>query len=815
RLFRTIIDSIPDYICIKDTASRFILNNQAHLKSLGVKSQAEAVGRTVLDFFPPRLAHQFLADDREVLTSGLPITEKEELVTDREGNQRWHLTSKVPLKNPQGDIIGLLCLSRDITHQKQADDLLRKAHDELELRVLNRTQELARANESLQSEIAERRHIENALRASEQRYRRLLSSVTDYIYTVYIEEGRVARTNHSPNCVAVTGYTPEEYTFNPNLWYEMIHPEDRPLVLQHLTRLLTDENAPPLEHRIIHKDGSIRWVRNTTVLRRSQDGRVISYDGLITDITARKTVEEALRESESHYRQLMEYASDGIVILRPNGEIINVNSKATELVGYSHRELIGRNWRDLIPPPELKTNPPAYQDLIAGKTVLKERNLLTKTGDTRAVEISARLIDPDHILAIIRDITERKAMERRENLAHQVGLQLTTVLDRNALLAQTVNRLKDTFGYYHAHVYMVSDEKTPGGDLLLVVQEGTGAAGVALKAKKHAIPINAVRSLVARAARTRQPVVVNDVTQSADHLPNPLLPATRSEAALPLFLGDTLLGVLDVQHTRVDHFTPSEVRTLQIIASQLSVALANVRLFEDQQRLLAEVRASQQRLQALSHRLVQVQEAERRHIARELHDEVGQLLTGLKLTLEMSTRLPDSEIRASLSEPQALVNELISQVRELALELRPAMLDDLGLLPALQWQFERYTSQTGIQVDLHHQGIENERFPAAVETAAFRIVQEALTNVARYAQVGQVSVDIQAGPDTLQVTVTDHGVGFDLAAAQSEGPSSGLSGMEERAVLLGGTLTIDAQPGRGVRICACLPRRLPDTPNLP
>jgi signal transduction histidine kinase len=118
------------------------------------------------------------------------------------------------------------------------------------------------------------------------------------------------------------------------------------------------------------------------------------------------------------------------------------------------------------------------------------------------------------------------------------------------------------------------------------------------------------------------------------------------------------------------------------------------------------VRASRQRLQTLSHRLVMVQEEERRHIAHELHDEVGQLLTGLNLTLDMSSRLPPDALRTSLGEAQTLVSELMLQVRNLSLELRPAMLDDLGLLAALLWHFKRYTAQTGVQVNFKHIGLE-------------------------------------------------------------------------------------------------------------
>jgi PAS domain S-box-containing protein len=211
-----------------------------------------------------------------------------------------------------------------------------------------------------------------------------------------------------------------------------------------------------------------------------------------------------------------------------------------------------------------------------------------------------------------------------------------------------------------------------------------------------------------------------------------------------------------------------------------------------------------QRLQALSRRLLEVQEVERRHFARELHDEIGQYLTGLKLTLETGARLPAHQMRAALGEAQELVKDLTSRVRDLSVRLRPRMLDDLGLLPALAWHFERYTALTRVQV-IFECGERDRRFPPEVETAVYRIVQEALTNVARYACVSEVTVRLWCDRDRLYLYIEDWGVGFDSRIAPAAGTSEGLLGMQERAVLLGGRLTVEARPGLGTRLTAELP----------
>ena len=1060
-LLRALIDNLPDHIYVKDPQSRFLFINDATRRHLGAATIEEVIGKTDFDFSPPELATQYFADEQELFRTEQPLILHEEPIFDHEtGTNRWILAIKIPFYDDQDQLMGLVGMNRDITKLKRTEQALRDAHDELEMRILQRTADLVKANQELQAEIyersqaeqalrqseerlrwviknmpvmmnaideagnfivwnreceritgysaeeivgnpnavellypdpvyrqqmltewehcrndyrnwerkmtskggqvktvawsdisgqfpipgwaawgigvdiTERKRIEEALRQSEQRYKQLLGSVTDYIYTVHVENDQVVHTTHSHNCVAVTGYTTEEYAVNPNLWYQMIYDEDRPAVTVQAEMLRNGYSVPPLEHRIIHKDGSIRWVRNTPVLRRDDfDQHVVSYDGLITDITARKLAEDAVRKSERKYRELMEQASDGIIITNQHGKLLTVNTKISELLDYPREDLVGLNLSDLIPAEELADNPLAFEEISAGKTVLRERRMRRRDNSLIPVEISAKMVESDQILAIIRDISERKAVERREKLAHDLGRQLTTLLDRDALLIETVDRLKATFGYYHTHVYLLDDAASrKSRQRLLVVHEGTGEAGATLKQQAHAIPLDTEHSLVARAARTLEPIVANDVSQESHHLPNPFLPRTRSEAAIPLFLGSRLIGVLDVQHDTTNRFTANEVRTLQIVASQLSVALANAQLFaenarrlaiienssdlialfdlnngtildinpagirllgyqqfeelmskplskfytpegfeyikaegiptalrqgvwrgentiypasgtgipvsqtifvihnereqpfilativsditqrkqaeQEQQRLFEEVKAGRERLQILSHRLVEVQEAERRHIARELHDEVGQLLTGLKLTLEMSTSFPNDKIEASLNEAQSLVNELIARARELSLELRPAMLDDLGLLPTLLWHFERYSNQTKIQVIFSHSGLDR-RFAPALETAAYRIVQEALTNVARYAGVGQVMVQLWITENELNILIEDQGRGFDLETVQASGSSSGLSGMYERAALLGGQVGVITNPEVGTKITATLPLNIP------
>jgi PAS domain S-box-containing protein len=209
-------------------------------------------------------------------------------------------------------------------------------------------------------------------------------------------------------------------------------------------------------------------------------------------------------------------------------------------------------------------------------------------------------------------------------------------------------------------------------------------------------------------------------------------------------------------------------------------------------------------LQAVSSRLLEVQEAERRHLARELHDEVGQLLTGLRLLLKLNGDASIDTIKGRFDQARSIVDDLFGTVRRLSFDLRPADLDQFGLLPALLALFERYTSQTGILVDFKHRDVDR-RFESKVETAAYRVVQQALTNTAQHAGVAGVTVRLWAEANKLYLQVEDRGRGFDPEIVMKVTRSSGLFGMSERTSLVGGRMTIDSTPGEGTTITAELP----------
>lgn len=266
----------------------------------------------------------------------------------------------------------------------------------------------------------------------------------------------------------------------------------------------------------------------------------------------------------------------------------------------------------------------------------------------------------------------------------------------------------------------------------------------------------------------------------------------------PLIVNGRLLGLIAVNVEARPPLAAQERALLELYTASASLAVTNAQLF-------ARVQAAHAELAELSRRLVAVQEAERGHLARELHDEIGQVLTGLKFGVEAALGLSTDAAIPHLTRALRLVNDLIEQVRSLSITLRPPILNDFGVMPALRWLTARVASQTGVHTAVRSVGVEGRRFGPEVETAIFRVIQEGLTNVARHAKVPEARVALVAGRDVIRVHISDQGTGFDPAPPVAAKVSCGLAGMRERVSLLGGRVGVQSQVGRGTRVTVEIP----------
>ena len=230
------------------------------------------------------------------------------------------------------------------------------------------------------------------------------------------------------------------------------------------------------------------------------------------------------------------------------------------------------------------------------------------------------------------------------------------------------------------------------------------------------------------------------------------------------------------------------------------------------ERKLAEKKREEysRKLQVLSRRLVEAQETERRHLARELHDEIGQALTVAQLNLQALLQSPGTEaLLPRLKESLEVVERVLEQVHDISLNLRPSILDDLGLEPALRWYTDRQAALVGLKVGFHADPLE-QRLDPMIETECFRVAQEALTNVVRHARAKAVTVELRQEAGQLHLRVRDDGVGFEVAAVRERavrGASLGLLSMEERALLAGGGLEFKSTLEEGTEVHAWFPLR--------
>ncbi|MHC4177784.1 MAG: PAS domain S-box protein, partial [Planctomycetota bacterium] len=392
--FRTLADLSPAGIYLTDPKGDCIYVNRRWCEMAGVEAN-DALGRGWIAAIHPQDREQ-IADGWYAMVESRAGWELEYRMQTPDGKVTWVFGQAAALCDGQGETFGYVGTNTDITERKRS---------------------------------------EGTLRNSERRYRELLAAVTSYRYSVNLEDGLPVSTEHTPGCLATTGYSPEEYASDPYLWINMVHPEDRQAVRAQVSEVLRHERVFPLEHRILHKDGRTRWVRSTIVPHSDDTGVLRRYDGLVEDITDRK-------HTEQRFRQLLESAPDAMVIVDRAGEILLVNRQTEHLFGYSREELLGQPIETLVPERFRDRHPRQRADYAANPGIRPigtspELHALRKDGSEFLAEIRLSPLDTDEgmvITSAIRDITERKRLE--ESLREREAQMLAARRIQQHLLPQ-------------------------------------------------------------------------------------------------------------------------------------------------------------------------------------------------------------------------------------------------------------------------------------------------------------------------------------------------------------------------------------------
>jgi len=625
---------------------------------------------------------------------------------------------------------------------------------------------------------ADLRAAEAALREADERFRLAFEHAAVGM-ALLTPEGRFLQVN--PALCRILGR--EDTDLLATDWQSVTAPEDLRRALDAVRPLVAGETKSVIvEKRCVRPDGTLAWVQNSLSIAHDASGRPRHVVMLMEDITDQRRAKEAVRVSEARFSQLFRNspAALGMGTLH-DGRMIDANDRWLELFGYRRDEVIGRTIFEL----NLWADPGKRDGMVErvsrdGVVRDMEIQVRRKSGEIRDALLSILRAELPFeaepvMIAMFVDVTDRRRAELERARLDSITDAALSYLGLDALLRELLGRLRSALQVEFASVWLLDQDAQM---LVLRAVDGVPFERIA----DVRIPLDVSESITLDAGGS------DDWYARVWSLVG--LPL-RAGMGVPLVVEAKAIGILNVASARTP-FTEEDQRLLQVVANRAAPAI-------ERERLVETVGESRRRLAALSQRLVEVQETERREIARELHDEIGQFLTGLLFKIEGRGAGAGSQ----KDEMKGIINDLIDRVRDLSMNLRPSMLDDLGLLSALKWQIDRFEKQTGIDVRFHHADLDR-RFGGHIEITAFRIVQEALTNVARHASVRKAKVEVRANPTSLSVRIEDEGRGFDVEAALAA-RSSGLEGMRERSRLAGGRLVIDSEPGQGTRLSVDLP----------
>ncbi|MFC1957748.1 GAF domain-containing protein [Chloroflexota bacterium] len=388
---------------------------------------------------------------------------------------------------------------------------------------------------------------------------------------------------------------------------------------------------------------------------------------------------------------------------------------------------------------------------------------------------------------------ENKVQQRTKELS-ALNAVITTIsqsLNLDKLLNDALNKVLSVMGIEAGMVHLL-DEKT--NQLMMMLHRGLSSKYI-----QGVIKLKPGEGIAGRVIQSGKPIVVNDVTDSPETIaPVGKKGEFRAYASLPVKSQNKVIGVLSLASYQSDKFEPETMRLLVAMGDAMGIAVENAR----GTKRLEEMSVVREQL---LEKLISAQEEERRRIARELHDEASQSLAALALNLEgaadtLPSRYRETKQKLNILKEQA--KETLVGIRNLALELRPSVLDDLGLSMAIDWYARDYLSKRGLNVEVEVLKPEV-KLPPYTETMLFRIIQEALTNVVKHAEADKVKVQLQLSDSMIIAQVEDNGKGFDVdAAIKGKGGQQnlGIHGMAERTTLLGGTFSIKSQPAKGTRL---------------
>jgi PAS domain S-box-containing protein len=547
-------------------------------------------------------------------------------------------------------------------------------------------------------------------------------------------------------------------------WENLVYPEDLERVNAVNREAREEHRLFNTEYRIRRRDtGEIRWLSELAQFFYDENGLATRCVGIVRDITTRKEAEDKLRQSEEFNSIIATISTDWAFSARvePDGTVFPdaITKGFARQLGYRFEKMaIRAGWQALIHPKDLPFAVQELNKLLLGETVRGEIRLVTRKGQTVISEYQTRPIMNEEgqvtrIYGAIRDITMQKLSEQRLRESEERLQDVISSATEYAIFTVTLEGVINSWSVGAQKIFGYQEHEIIGQSFEILFTPANRRKNIPALEMKNALTQG-------RAADDRF------------HLRRDGSRFFASGVMMPLLKNGVVTGYVKITRDM----------TNQIMAEK---AVRDKEILQ---------------------KLVRAQEEERRRIARDLHDELGQQLTALRLKLESTRRICDNaKIADEINVIQQIAKQLDQGVDFLAWELRPVALDDLGLYAALDKYVNEWAGYSGINAEILPSTIKGERFPSDIETNLYRIAQEALNNVSKHAGAGKVEIQLEKRNNIIVLIIADDGVGFNPKTKYIQNKGIGLVGMQERALLIGGQVEIESTAGEGTTLFIRVP----------
>ncbi len=582
----SLIEQSPLPTFVIDSGGICVMLNKAFLKAYNVPQKEMVLGRNALTE-PANVRQGVVKYIKEALSGKIVETPETEFISPYEKKRTVTKSKLFPIFDATNKLTNVVVIHEDITARKRAEEALRKAYDELEMRVEERTAELAKANEELWIEITERKRAEEALKESEQKYRFLVENLSE-IVLVLSRKGKILFANKK--AVDTSGYPKEQIVGQSIL--KFLTKDSVAKAFYALVQEFLGRPQPMLQVKIKTRSGEIRDLEIApgpapVYEKGKQIGILING----SDITERKGAEEALQESEEKYRTTFENTGTAMAIIEEDTIISLVNSQFEKLAKYSKEEIEGKKrWTEFVHQEDLERMKEYHRRRRepGGKAPTEyEFRFVDREGNIKNIFLTIEVIPgTKKSITSLMDITERKRAEEeikrraaQAMLGYEVGQRVSSKLELDELLSEIVTAVRDAFDYYGVMILLVDEE----AQCLTMQSIAGGYADIFPKDLYHAIG----EGMTGYAVASGKTQVSGNVSKDP-HYVREADEETKSELAVPIKKGQKVSGVLDIQSDEFDAFDETGVMLMETLADQIAVAIENARLYEAVQQELAE-----------------------------------------------------------------------------------------------------------------------------------------------------------------------------------------------------------------------------------